>query len=73
MQWLLFAFGAYLLGSIPFGKLIARKVARIDITKKGSGNIGATNVARTMGTSRSAVKLRKVKSLDRNWFVGKIS
>jgi glycerol-3-phosphate acyltransferase PlsY len=49
MQWVLYAFGAYLLGSIPFGKLIARKVARIDITKKGSGNIGATNVAREIG------------------------
>jgi glycerol-3-phosphate acyltransferase PlsY len=41
---------AYLLGSIPFGKIIARKVARIDITEHGSGNIGATNVAREVGT-----------------------
>ncbi|RLC27706.1 MAG: acyl-phosphate glycerol 3-phosphate acyltransferase [Deltaproteobacteria bacterium] len=47
-QIFLFAPAAYLLGSIPFGKLIARKVARIDITRRGSGNIGATNVAREL-------------------------
>ena len=39
---------AYVLGSIPFGKLIAGRVARIDITQRGSGNIGATNVAREL-------------------------
>ena len=49
LQWGFFIIGAYLLGSIPFGKLIAIKVARIDITRQGSGNIGATNVARTLG------------------------
>jgi glycerol-3-phosphate acyltransferase PlsY len=42
--------GTYLLCSIPFGKLLASAVGRIDITKKGSGNIGATNVARQLGT-----------------------
>ena len=47
-QTLIFAVAAFLFGSIPFGKLIARKVAHIDITKKGSGNIGATNVAREL-------------------------
>ena len=40
---------AYLLGAIPFGRLIARRVAHIDITQRGSGNIGATNVAREIG------------------------
>lgn len=39
---------SYLSGSIPFGKVIASRVARIDITKRGSGNIGATNVAREL-------------------------
>lgn len=48
-QWIFYALGAYLLGSIPFGKLIARKVAHIDITTRGSRNIGATNVARELG------------------------
>ena len=49
VQWIYYAVGAYLLGAIPFGKLIAKRVARIDITKRGSGNIGATNVARVVG------------------------
>ena len=39
---------AFLLGSIPFGLLIA-KARGIDIRKEGSGNIGATNVLRVMG------------------------
>jgi glycerol-3-phosphate acyltransferase PlsY len=47
-QTFIFAVASYLFGSIPFGKLIARKVAHIDITQKGSGNIGATNVAREL-------------------------
>lgn len=46
---LYFALGAYLLGGIPFGKIIARIVAQIDITQRGSRNIGATNVARELG------------------------
>lgn len=40
---------SYLLGGIPFGWIIAKKVKGIDIRKRGSGNIGATNVARHMG------------------------
>jgi acyl phosphate:glycerol-3-phosphate acyltransferase len=42
---------AYLVGSIPFGLLIVRWVRKIDIRQTGSGNIGATNVRRTAGTS----------------------
>lgn len=41
-----FAF-AYLLGSIPFGLLLAKVTGAGDIRKIGSGNIGATNVLRT--------------------------
>jgi glycerol-3-phosphate acyltransferase PlsY len=38
---------AYLLGSIPFGYLLVRMFLKQDIREKGSGNIGATNVARS--------------------------
>jgi glycerol-3-phosphate acyltransferase PlsY len=41
----------YILGSIPFGYLLVRATGRGDIRFKGSGNIGATNVARTSGWS----------------------
>lgn len=39
---------SYLVGSIPFGYLLAR-IKGVDIRKQGSGNIGATNVWRNMG------------------------
>ena len=42
-------FLAYLLGSIPFGLVLAFIFSRQDIRRKGSGNIGATNVLRLAG------------------------
>src|SRR6202050_4125262 len=37
---------SYLLGSIPFGYLLVRIFRGEDVRRSGSGNIGATNVAR---------------------------
>src|ERR1700733_14851510 len=45
--WLLTIPIAYLLGSIPFGYLLVRFFRKEDIRATGSGNIGATNVARS--------------------------
>jgi glycerol-3-phosphate acyltransferase PlsY len=42
------AISSYLLGSIPFGVIVAR-FCKVDIQKVGSGNIGATNVFRSLG------------------------
>src|ERR1700745_3468783 len=44
---LLIATVSYLLGSIPFGYLLVRIFRGQDVRLSGSGNIGATNVART--------------------------
>lgn len=45
--WILILATAYLLGSIPFGYLLVRIFRKADIRSTGSGNIGATNVARS--------------------------
>ena len=47
---------SFVTGSIPFGIIVAR-IKGIDLKKVGSGNIGATNVLRSMGKSSAALTL----------------
>ena len=46
---------AYLIGGIPFGLLLAKKFAGVDIKASGSGSIGATNVLRVVKESNPAL------------------
>ena len=54
---LLIPLAGYFIGAIPFGAIIGKGVAKIDITSRGSGNIGATNVAREVGLKWGIVTL----------------
>jgi glycerol-3-phosphate acyltransferase PlsY len=47
----------YLLGSVPTGLLLARFFSKIDPRKTGSGNIGATNIFRTVGKGLGVLTL----------------
>jgi len=45
---IIFYLVAYIVGSIPFGYILAKIFADVDIKNEGSGNIGATNVLRVL-------------------------
>ena len=53
-KFVLVAVLGYLLGSIPFGVLVCRRMAKVDVRQYGSGKMGTTNVLRTAG-SKAAV------------------
>ena len=53
---------AYLVGSIPFGYLIAKFFAGINIKEHGSGNIGATNVLRVL-KEKDPIKAKKLAAI----------
>ena len=52
-----FALGAYSVCGIPFGLIIARSLGHVDVRSTGSGNIGTTNVARSVGKLAAGLTL----------------
>ena len=49
--------GAYVVCGIPFGLIIAKREGHVDVRTVGSGNIGTTNVARSVGKKAAALTL----------------
>jgi len=45
----------YLLGSIPFGIIVSRRMSGVDVRQHGSGKMGTTNVLRTAGGKAAAL------------------
>lgn len=64
MNWVLTVLCSYFLGAIPFGYMVG-KLSGIDIRQHGSGNVGFTNVWRTLGIGKAAVVL--AGDLGKGW------
>ena len=54
-EFVLVALIGYLMGAIPFALIISKRMAGIDISKYGSGNLGGTNVLRVLGFKAGAI------------------
>jgi len=57
MTFTLLVIFSYFLGAVPFGLLLGRTFADVDVRSMGSGNIGATNVNRVLGRKLGAATL----------------
>ena len=56
-KFILVAVVGYLMGAIPFALIISKRIAGIDISKHGSGNLGGTNVLRVLGFKAGAITM----------------
>jgi len=56
-KFILVAVIGYLMGAIPFALIISKRIAGIDISKHGSGNLGGTNVLRVLGFKAGAITM----------------
>ena len=56
-MFMIFLITAYLIGAIPFGKIVTKILINKDIAKTGSGNIGATNVYRSVSKKAGVLVL----------------
>ena len=56
-SYIIVAIIAYAIGSINFSVIISKKMAGFDVREKGSGNAGATNMLRSVGTKAAVLTL----------------
>lgn len=57
MKEILLVLFCYIIGSIPFSYIFSRVLGGVDIRARGTGNVGATNVLRTLGIKIAVVSL----------------
>lgn len=55
--WVLLPLLSYIIGSVPFSYIFSRFLGGVDIRTKGTGNVGATNVLRSVGIKVAVASL----------------